>query len=289
MSFAAHDSHSAETDVYPLSFPVRVDKCIEMLAGIISDGANWKLAFPGRAKRKGPWILKEIKKGFPGAHGSRHLYNMMGGKVFEVDLLVLANCEEQAQGESLKFQVPCLGPQGDLAVVFAPHHEQMLLAQTLDCLPWSSLSWSMHRGMKDVLLAYGTPVMNRNRVQLAATLKNEARESESALIERGWNAEFVRSSMGDMTESSFLSRGGNSGDLVRIVVAIVEVLLERYQTGQSIDKDLTNFWRRPRTSEDKIGSDLHGIIALTKFFILEWSQELDYQLYHQLPTTIYFT
>jgi|HubBroStandDraft_4_1064222.scaffolds.fasta_scaffold1662713_1 hypothetical protein len=77
------------------------------------------------------------------------------------------------------------------------------------------------------------------------------------------------------------------GIVVRIVTAIVEVLLERSQVGRSINKDQTNFWRKPRSSENKIGSDLDGVVALTKFFVLEWSQELDYQLYHQLPVTVY--
>ena len=35
----------------------------------------------------------------------------------------------------------------------------------------------------------------------------------------------------------------------------------------------------------KLGND--GIAALTKFFVFEWSQELYYQLYHELPVDIY--
>lgn len=271
---------------------MRIDKCIEMLAGIVSGGSKWKLAFPGRAKGKGPWMLKERKKGFPGGHGSRHLYNMMGGKVFEVDLLVLAECgkeEEYMQKARLELNVPCLSQQSELGVIFVPDHEQALLAEALDCLPWSSLSWSMHRGMKDILLAYGKPVMNRSRAQLAATLANGVREIEGALVERGWDVDFVHGSMAVMTESSVISGGGNSGDMVRIVVDIVNVMLERPQVGHSINKDQTNFWRKPRRPNDEIGSDLDGIVALTKFFVLEWSQELDYQLYHQLPTATYLT
>jgi hypothetical protein len=289
VSLAAHDSHSAGTDVYPPDFPVRVDKCVEMLAGIVSDGAEWKLAFPGRAKGKGPWKLEERKKGFPGAHGSRHLYNMMGGKVFEVDLLALVRCEEDAQEYALKLEVPCLAGENDLAVIFAPDSVRILFAYALDCLPWSSLSWSMHRGLKDVLLAYGKPVMNRHRTRLAATLKNTAKESEIALVEKGWDAEFVRSSMGDMAESSIMAGTGNSGDLVRIVIAMVEVLLERFQVGRPKNKDQTNFWRGQRNLDDDIKLDVEGIVGLVKFFVLEWSQELDYQLYHELPVALYLT
>jgi hypothetical protein len=135
ISFAAHDSHSAGTDVYPPYFPVRVDKCIEILAGIISDREGWKLAFPGREKTAGPWMLQERKKGFPGAHGSRHLYNMMGGKVSEVNLLVLASYDETAGKGSSRLDIPCLASEGNSAIVFVPDHEQMLLSQALDSLP----------------------------------------------------------------------------------------------------------------------------------------------------------
>ena len=99
MSFSGHDSHTAVRDVYPTAFPARVDKCIEMLAGIILIEGHKRLAFPGRKKKVRPWILRERKKGFPGAHGSRHLYNMMGGKVYDVDLLVLEKHDETSQGE----------------------------------------------------------------------------------------------------------------------------------------------------------------------------------------------
>ncbi|TVY13460.1 hypothetical protein LARI1_G008129 [Lachnellula arida] len=293
VSLAAHDSHSAATDVYPPDFRVRVDKCVEMLAGIVSDGAGWKLAFPGRAKGPGPWRLEEFKKGFPGAHGSRHLYNMMGGKVFEVDLLALVpvpvRCETDAQESALKLEVPCLAGENDLAVVFVPEPVQVLLAQALDCLPWSSLSWSMHRGLKDILLAYGKPVMNRRRSRLAAMLKCVAKERESTLVEKGWDAEFVRNFMGDMAESSIMAGAGNSGDLVRIVIALVEVLLEHSQVGRSKNKDRTKFWRGQRTQCCDMDLDMDEIIGLAKFFVLEWSQELDYQLYHQLPVTLFLT
>ena len=127
----------------------------------------------------------------------------------------------------------------------------------------------MHRGLKDVLLAYGKPVMNRHRTRLAAMLKNTTKESESALVEKGWEAEFVRSSMGDIAESSIMAGAGNSGDLVRIVIAMVEVLLERSQAGRSKNKDQTNFWRGKRDLGDDLELDIKGIVGLAKFFVLE--------------------
>ncbi|TVY50729.1 hypothetical protein LCER1_G006125 [Lachnellula cervina] len=289
VSLAPHDSNSAATDVYPPEFSVRVDKCVEMLAGIVSDGAGWKLAFPGRAIGPGPWRLEEYKKGFPGAHGSRQLYNMMGGKVVEVDLLTLVRCETDAQKSALKLEVPCLIGDNDLAVVFVPEPVQALLAQALDCLPWSSLSWSMHRGLKDMLLVYGKPAMNRHRCDLAIMLKYVAKERESVLVEKGWDAQFVRNYMGGMAESSIMAGAGSSGDLVRIVIALVEVLLEDSQVGRSKNKDQTKFWRGQRTQGGNMDLGMDEIIGLVKYFVLEWSQELDYQLYHQLPVSLFLT
>jgi len=86
--FHPHDSLSTATDVYPARFQVRVDKCVQMMAGIVTsaDGKSFQCAFPG-CKPPGTWTLEYQRKGFPGAHGSRHLYNMMGGKVYKVDFL----------------------------------------------------------------------------------------------------------------------------------------------------------------------------------------------------------
>ena len=281
---------------------MRADKCVELLCGIVSDAAGWKLAFPGRAKGQGPWKLEETKKGFPGAHGSRHLYNMMGGRVFEVNLLSLVRCNSEidTKDSALKLEIPCLtaSPQNehDVAVVFVPEPIQALLARALDCLPWSSLSWSLHRGLKDTLLAYGRPTMNRHRRRLASMLKRVAEEKFSSLVKKGWDAKFVKSSMGDMAESSIMAGVGNSGDLVRVVIAVLEVLIEHSQDdGWSKNKDETDFWKgliqKTKDSDSDIDLDLNmdSIIGLVKFFVLEWSQELDYQLYHQLPVSLYLT
>ena len=324
---APHDSHSAESDVYPPSFPARIDKSVEMLAGIISDGER-KLAFPGRAKGKGPWILKEKPKGFGAAHGSRHLYNMQGGKVYAVDLLAmiikpdLANenenedededeDEELQKSTLLKLDIPCLASDSNtVAILFVPNHEARLLATAIDSLPWSSLSWSLHRGLRDILLAYGTPIMNRHRSDFAKLLKSEVVRNEAALVKRGWALDFVHGPMADMAESAILSGGGNSGDVVRIVVAIIEVLIERLGFDEVVDRDKTDFWRRAkrrRKIEVEIEVDkgefnrpgfdndrgelsrgqVDMIAALTKFFVLEWSLDLDYQLYHNLPVDLF--
>lgn len=88
--FSTHDFHATATDVYPLTFTRRVDKCLQMTAGIVATPApsRFKCAFPGR-KASGRWLLEYSPKCFPGAHGSRHLCNMKGGKVYKVDMLFM--------------------------------------------------------------------------------------------------------------------------------------------------------------------------------------------------------
>lgn len=287
VTFAAHDGMNAMKDVYPPTFPLRAGKCIEMLAGIVGDGQEWKVAFPGRAKKQGSWLLQERKKGFPGAHGSRHLYNMAGGKSAEVDFLALAPAGRiEVTSDDLKLEVQCADPNVDTARIIVQKHEQELLRRALDCLPWTHLSWSMHRGMRDILLAYGSGVMNRYREELASVISATVRDKEIALIEAGWSPEFLRTSMADMASSSVMFGRGNSGDLVRIVASLVEILVDNSDGGESINKDQTSFWR---SSQRPAKLDLDGIVALTKFFVLEWSQELNYQLYHQLPGTVYLS
>ena len=72
--FSPHDSHSMSSDVYPASFERRIDKYIQMTGGVVvaPDSSKFKCTFPGR-KPPGEWILEHQPKGFPGAHGSRHL------------------------------------------------------------------------------------------------------------------------------------------------------------------------------------------------------------------------
>jgi hypothetical protein len=80
-----------------------------------------------------------------------------------------------------------------------------------------------------------------------------------------------------------LAGNGNSGDLVRVVSDIVLVFAENQDRSQL---DTVRFWRLP---EDRRNLDVNAVIALTKVFVLEWSNEFDYQLYHDLPISLYFT
>ncbi len=153
VNLAPHDVHTQAADVYPDTFPARVDRCIEMLSGIVSFSES-KVAFPGRAKSAGRWILEEVR-GFPGAG---ELYNKMGGKVFLLDSLALKPVFGDLPGESsayVELSIPCLGQIEKQAKLFVRPSELKTLAKSLDYLPWGRLSWSVHRGMKDLLVACG--------------------------------------------------------------------------------------------------------------------------------------
>lgn len=110
-----------------------------------------------------------------------------------------------------------------------------------------------------------------------------------------WAPELVDGPMASMAESAILSGTGNSGDIARIVVAIIECLLEQTEPLGAVNLDATEFLSRQlgnpvdsRCAGSFSGGveDTEMLVALTKFFVLEWSQDLDYQPYHNLHIDI---
>jgi hypothetical protein len=282
VQFSPHDSHKKDTDVYPPSFTQRTNRCTQMVAGVIAAPSGLQFAFCGR-KPPGTYVLEYAVKGFPGAHGSRHLYNMLGGKVYEVDYIFARDLEASNEGteDYLKLIVPGKD-SSDNTILLAPRREQEAIAQALDCLPWNHLSWSIHRGMRDILLAYSKPTMDRFRSQLASLLKRTVSSQPHLLERKGWESNFVRNSMGEIAESAILLGKGNSGDLVRVVTDIMLVMVSEWSMDQL---DEVHFWRLP---EEEKELNLVGAVALTKVFIVEWSNEFDYQMYHDLPVSLKF-
>ena len=283
--FHSHDSHTTSADVYPSMFRVRVDKCVQMMAGVITsaDGTSFQCAFPGR-KPPGSWILEYQRKGFPGAHGSRHLYNLMGGKVYEVDFLLARKMDKEAPSGAMELCLPSVERNTQLSMII-PESEQKILEQNLDSLPWSSLSWSIHRGLRDILVAYAKPTMDKFRQSLALRLREFIDTKPQQLEANGWSAEFVRGAMGELAANSVLAGSGNSGDSVRVVTDAALLLSK----GDPSALDETNFWRRERhVFREGSWLSTSAIIALTKCFVLEWSNEFDYQMYHDLPPELLF-
>ncbi|KAI1085264.1 hypothetical protein F5B20DRAFT_521594 [Whalleya microplaca] len=278
VKFATHDS-IGKTEVLPRSFVQRVDRCGQIVSGVVSSAnTDFNVAFCGR-KPAGVYTLEHLPKGFQGAHSGRHLYNMLGGKAFQVDFMFARPSTEVIPNDALVLDVPSKDKSGPVRMIVEPR-EEAILKQALDCLPWTSLSWSIHRGMRDILVAYAKPVMDAHRQQLAELLKKTVVDQADVLRLRGWDPEFVRENMGHMAASAVLADRGNSGDSVRVVTDIVEVIVGGWDVAQL---DEVNFWRRP-----EVELDLQGIVALTKVFVLEWSIDFDYQLYHHLPINLYF-
>lgn len=242
--FAAHDSHSMSSDVYPASFERRIDKCIQMTAGVIvaPEPSKLKCAFPGR-KPPGEWILEYQPKGFPGAHGSRHLYNMMGGKVYEVDFLFARKIESgrDIPKSTLELVVPST-EKGVNATFYVTFKDQERLAHLMDCLPWSPLSWSVHRGLRDVLLAFSKTTMDKFRMNFAQVLRQAIEKRPDRLEAKSWESKFIRESIPDIAFSSVMAGEGNSGDSVRVVTDAALLLWEGTTTGL----DETTFWRDQR-------------------------------------------
>ena len=280
--FGAHGSHSAGTDVYPPSFERRVAPCMELMAGIVSSESNptFKIAFSGR-KRPGRYILKFASKGFPGAHSGRHLYNMLGGRVYEVDWLRadLLQAHDPDPENALK---PILdSTETDKKVeMFVGKEEQKVLAQAMDCFPWSSLSYSIHRGLRDILVAFSKSRMNRHRAELANILHSAVKQHTTELEAKGWESKFVSDYMADMAAAAVSADKGDSGDSVRVVTDIAMCIA---QTSDAKKLDVTEFWTSER---ENLGT--MDVVALVKCFILEWSTDFDYQMYHDLPLTMEF-
>ncbi|KAL1636937.1 hypothetical protein SLS58_009543 [Diplodia intermedia] len=205
---------------------------------------------------------------------------MMGGDAYEVDYLQPSKLdpEDQEPQDALKLILPSR-EEDETLVMFVPRTEQDILAKAMDFAPWSSLSWSIHRGMQDMLLGFSKPRMDRHRAQLAALLQQAVRDNQEKLVSGGWDPDFVRDHMAEAAAAAVMAGRGKSADMVRVVTDIVRV-----KCGLSVDAmDETSFW-----TTDKSELDQQAIVGLTKCFILEWSTDIDYQLYHKLPFKMRF-
>lgn len=285
--FCAHDSHTLSNDPYPAMFQQRVDKCLQILAGVVESQTTnvFKCAFPGR-KSSGKWVLEYAPKGFGGAHGGRHLYNMIGGNVKDVDFLHMKAIDTRL--ETSQDMVVLYLPNKDRGVcdvtLYVQRQESTVLNEALDKLPWTFLSWSIHRGLRDILVAFAKERMDRYRSRLAETLRLTVAKWPERLDARGWNPLFVREDMAEMAASAVMAGQGNSGDSVRIVTEIAAILW-----GGTISAlDETKFWRHATTPTPCPPTlDPMTVIALVKCFVLEWSVDLDYQMYHNFPVDMY--
>lgn len=209
----------------------------------------------------------------------------MGGKVYEIDFLFARRSSTDVAEDIIKLTVPST-EKGRDAIFWVPAKKQGILARLLDCLHWSPLSWSIHRGLRDILLAFSNATMDKFRSNFAQRLREVVEKRLDRLEARGWESDFIRDSMPDITFGSVMAGVGNSGGSVRVVTDAALLLWDGTPTGL----DETTFWRdqlrSPSPPDEPLTSQM--VVALTKCFVLEWSAELDYQSYHDLPAELLF-
>ncbi|KAI9801882.1 MAG: hypothetical protein M1833_002196 [Piccolia ochrophora] len=327
-------SHQRVDPTYPPSIPRRVDKCILMLVGVIHGDTLDKLGFPEPEEVESS-VLRFSNRGYANHGVSTHLYNIMGGTHTEVDCLFHeswphtlcpgADGEMRAIGNDgveaekamqLLIPAPRLDlnrkkrkskdiPHGALSggwTLWVPKYEQQILSNALDCLPWSYLTWSIHRGMQCILVNYGNRIMNAYRPALAYTLRKAIKDRATELEKRGWSPDFLQerpeavpshikiredestSEMAFHAAGAVLKEGGgDSGDSVRVVTDVARILA--YRPEQELDK--TRFW------SDMLGKEVQPVpvkeldpdtvIALVKLFVVQWSNELHHNVWENLP------
>ncbi len=294
LRFEAHEDYQRGKDAFPICFARRPRKCNEMAVGVIDRGVDvagkpLKVAFAGR-KKPGVYVLKLLPKRFGAQRSAAGLYDMLGGESHGVDFFFREQMNTTAPIPEYKrkLTVPSL-VDDQPSTIYVAHSEAAALADCLDYLPWSPLAWSIHRGMKDILVSYAKPYMEAYRKPLADALRAAVTTHTYALRHRGWEPTFTREHMADQAASAILGDDRCSGDVCRIVGAITELLCDKGQ----VDLDHTKFWVQHLTlpSEQGIQEALSPdtMAALVKAFFVWWSHDFDYEVYHKLPLRIIVT
>jgi hypothetical protein len=73
--------------------------------------------------------------------------------------------------------------------------EQRVVAEFMDKIPWTQLAWPMHRGLRDLVVAYGKLLWQAHQKALANTPRNAVKGREHVLIDQGWSRQFVYESL----------------------------------------------------------------------------------------------
>lgn len=128
---------------------------------------------------------------------------MIGGNAKEVDFLRI-----KAMVTEIDMVVLYL-PNKDRGVcdvsLYVPRQESIVLDEALDNLPWTFLSWSIHRGLRGILVSFARERMDRYRSRLAETLRLAVAKWPERLDAGGWNRQFVKEDMADMAESAVMA------------------------------------------------------------------------------------
>ncbi|KAJ5533859.1 hypothetical protein N7527_000113 [Penicillium freii] len=206
---------------------------------------------------------------------------MIGGNVKDVDFLHMKAMDTQI--ESSQDMVVLYLSNKDRGVcdvtLYVQRQESTVLNEALDNLPWTFLS-SATRSTGCFFKMKGWTATEA----VWQTLRLAVAKWPERLDARGWNPRFVREDTAEMAANAVMASQGNSGDSVRIVTGIAAILW-----GSTISAlDETKFWRHATTpTACPLTLDPMTVIALVKCFVLEWSVDLDYQMYHNFPVEMY--
>lgn len=285
---------------YPISFPRKPRDCVHMALGIVDRNPEDKVAFDERQLSDGRrYTLTLQKKGYHAQDYANDVYDLMGGRSSDVDFLPFEPADgHHARVTSGLHRFVIKSEDNFRVEVHLDQHISAIIADCLDKLPWSVLGWSIHRGMKDVLLGFALPSLELYRRELAAVFRLAATTYADKLIEQEWKEGFVRTRVPDIVEAAFDGRS-KSGNVCRVIAALAEQIHEHglptttvpQQAADPITKP-TNFWKNqlinppPNSSSvapKKKSLDPDAVTALTKVFFLKCSHEFDYRVYHKLP------
>ena len=293
VTFQAYDGFQGGFDAFPTFFARRPRECIEMAVGVIdrglsSTGKPLKLAFAGR-KKPGNDLLKLLPRRFAAQRSASGLYNKFGGLAYQLDFLFRERMSTTTPDVSFvrKLEVPSLD-ENQVSNVYVPFSEGIVIADCLDHLPWSPLAWSIHRGLRDILVSWAMPYLMAYREALAGTLAAAVLRYNFALRQHGWDSEFITDCMAEQATSAILGDERCSGDAVRFVTAITELLCEKPTSSM----DHTHFWRSSQNIPEQTWSESDvlppdTVVALVKTHLIWWSHDFDYELDGVLPQKLY--
>ena len=233
-------------------------------------------------------MLTLLLKRFGAQRSAADLYNKLGGEAHKVDFFFREWLEDESV-PPLHVRVLTVSSliEDESSTVYLRQAEATAIADCLDHLPWSPIAWSIHRGMKDILIAYAYPYMMAYREVLAEELGKAVQSHVTALHNSGWKKEYIVQSMAQQAQSAIRGDGRCSGDVCRIISAIAESLWDKSQA----EMDHTTFWSRHvdvPAAREQVSEALtpDGVVALVKAFFVWWSHEFDYDIYYKLPLEI---
>ena len=137
-------------------------------------------------QKPGVYALDLLQKRFGAKCSAPDLYNTLGGEAHGVDFFFRKQIDASAPvpGHKRKLFVPSF-VDDKASTIYVGQSEVARIADCLDRLPWSPIAWSVHRGMRDILISYAKPYMEAYRVAIAKALSDAVKTHTYALRHQG--------------------------------------------------------------------------------------------------------